>query len=186
MFFPVTQVFIRGGNYIATDWMLRWSAARYRTEVRMHAEVRRLPSALRYVALHKRGQQASKRAHGVPCAGFPLVSIGFDCLSLASAARRKGCACALVWDVWRRGVGSQTLSCPPSCSPSPYSSWALRQAGLNMIRLWGGAAVARDAFYDACDEAGILVRRISDKAGVMSAVHMGVLMLSYLHSLHAC
>lgn len=26
-----------------------------------------------------------------------------------------------------------------------------------MIRIWGGAAVARDAFYDACDEAGILV-----------------------------
>jgi hypothetical protein len=34
----------------------------------------------------------------------------------------------------------------------------VRQAGLNMIRLWGGAAVARDAFYDACDEAGILAR----------------------------
>ena len=32
------------------------------------------------------------------------------------------------------------------------------QAGLNMSRLWGGAAVARAAFYDACDEAGILVR----------------------------
>ncbi len=26
-----------------------------------------------------------------------------------------------------------------------------------MIRIWGGAAVARGAFYDACDEAGILV-----------------------------
>lgn len=33
------QVFIRGGNYIATDWMLRWSAQRYRDDVRMHAEV---------------------------------------------------------------------------------------------------------------------------------------------------
>ncbi|KAK9831543.1 hypothetical protein WJX81_007476 [Elliptochloris bilobata] len=62
------RVFIRGGNWIATDWMLRWSVARYRTEVRMHAE-----------------------------------------------------------------------------------------AGLNMIRIWGGAAVARDAFYVACDEAGVLV-----------------------------
>ena len=29
--------------------------------------------------------------------------------------------------------------------------------GLNMIRLWGGAAATRKAFYDACDEAGILV-----------------------------
>lgn len=29
--------------------------------------------------------------------------------------------------------------------------------GLNMIRLWGGAGVTRKPFYDACDEAGILV-----------------------------
>jgi len=36
----VPQVFIRGGNWIASDWMLRFSAARYRAEVRMHAEVR--------------------------------------------------------------------------------------------------------------------------------------------------
>ena len=33
------QVFIRGGNYIASDWLLRWSEQRYREEVRMHAEV---------------------------------------------------------------------------------------------------------------------------------------------------
>ncbi len=33
------QVFIRGANYIESDWMLRWSAQRYRDEVRMHAEV---------------------------------------------------------------------------------------------------------------------------------------------------
>jgi hypothetical protein len=33
------QVFIRGANYIASDWLLRWSAQRYRAEVRLHAEV---------------------------------------------------------------------------------------------------------------------------------------------------
>ena len=33
------QVFIRGGNYIASDWLLRWSGQRYRNEVRMHAKV---------------------------------------------------------------------------------------------------------------------------------------------------
>ena len=53
--------------------------------------------------------------------------------------------------------------------------WALRQAGLNMIRLWGGAAVARDAFYDACDEAGILVRRVSDQTCAFEAIQVGVL-----------
>ncbi|BDA46119.1 Mannosylglycoprotein endo-beta-mannosidase [Coccomyxa sp. Obi] len=62
------KVFIRGGNYIATDWMLRWSAQRYRDDVRMHAEM-----------------------------------------------------------------------------------------GMNMIRLWAGAACAREPFYEACDDAGILV-----------------------------
>ena len=35
----MTQVFIRGGNYIASDWLLRWSAKRCQVEVRMHAEV---------------------------------------------------------------------------------------------------------------------------------------------------
>lgn len=29
--------------------------------------------------------------------------------------------------------------------------------GLNMMRLWAGAACARAPFYEACDEAGILV-----------------------------
>ena len=28
--------------------------------------------------------------------------------------------------------------------------------GLNMIRLWGGAGVPYEAFYNACDEAGVL------------------------------
>ena len=50
---------------------------------------------------------------------------------------------------------------------SSPDAWVLRQAGLNMIRLWGGAAVARDAFYDACDEAGILVRRKCGKAWIL-------------------
>ncbi len=33
------KVFIRGGNYIASDWMLRLSPERYRTEVRFHADM---------------------------------------------------------------------------------------------------------------------------------------------------
>ena len=33
------QVFIRGGNYIASDMLLSTSEDRYHDEVRMHAEV---------------------------------------------------------------------------------------------------------------------------------------------------
>lgn len=51
---------------------------------------------------------------------------------------------------WQAGAGAGHGGEPPRAR--------VRQAGLNMIRLWGGAAVARDAFYDACDEAGILAR----------------------------
>ena len=36
-------------------------------------------------------------------------------------------------------------------------SFIALQMGLNMIRLWGGAGATCKAFYDACDEAGILV-----------------------------
>ncbi len=31
------------------------------------------------------------------------------------------------------------------------------QAGFNLLRLWGGAGIHRDAFYERCDELGILV-----------------------------
>jgi len=32
-----------------------------------------------------------------------------------------------------------------------------RHAGCNMLRVWGGGLLEREAFYDACDEAGIMV-----------------------------
>ena len=43
------------------------------------------------------------------------------------------------------------------------------QMGLNMIRLWGGAACARRPFYDACDEAGILVWQVCNPSCDCSA-----------------
>lgn len=73
---------------------------------------------------------------------------------LSFICQQESSACAWV----RMGLTSVARAWLGNSFPSS-DIWALRQAGLNMIRLWGGAAVARDAFYDACDEAGILVRR---------------------------
>ena len=42
-------------------------------------------------------------------------------------------------------------------SPSNKRDSCRMQMGFNMIRLWGGAALARQPFYDACDEYGLLV-----------------------------
>lgn len=65
-------VFIRGGNYILSDGLLRLSEERYKTEVQFHADM-----------------------------------------------------------------------------------------NMNMIRIWAGALAERPAFYDACDERGLLVRNLS-------------------------
>ena len=66
--------------------------------------------------------------------------------------------------------GGGCIALPDSWFSSSRSNCrALHQAGLNMIRLWGGAAVARDAFYDACDEAGLMVRHILD--GESASLH---------------
>lgn len=34
-----------------------------------------------------------------------------------------------------------------------------RDAGLNIIRVWGGGIAERQQFYDACDELGVLVHQ---------------------------
>jgi beta-mannosidase len=44
-------------------------------------------------------------------------------------------------------------------TPQTYTDYVLRAAAanMNMIRIWGGGVYEHDAFYDACDAAGVLV-----------------------------
>ena len=134
------QVFIRGGNWIASDWMLRFSVARYRTEVRMHAEVRK-------------SLTSNSHASQSPALIKQLQNICRPRLLLRCPAAKY-----TTHKICQRMRVSLCVLAP--CATSREQADARcggAQAGLNMIRIWGGAAVARDAFYDACDEAGILV-----------------------------
>ncbi|KAL2862477.1 beta-mannosidase [Aspergillus lucknowensis] len=47
----------------------------------------------------------------------------------------------------------------PRLTPEKYRSWLelMIEGGQNMTRVWGGGIYEDDAFYDACDELGILV-----------------------------
>lgn len=63
------QVFMRGGNYIASDMLLRTSEQRYRDEVRLHAEVLHISSYETICDMYERYACICKaRAEeGAPC-----------------------------------------------------------------------------------------------------------------------
>lgn len=62
--------------------------------------------------------------------------------------------------VWVRGVNWIPASCfPGELRPQDYRR-VLDEAvalGANLVRIWGGGIVEDDAFYDSCDELGLMV-----------------------------
>ncbi|GAA2104586.1 glycoside hydrolase family 2 protein [Actinomadura alba] len=89
--------------------------------------------------------------------------VGFRDVRLDTSPDRHGSAFTIVVNdvpVFARGANWIPDDCFPSrIGRERYASrlGAAREAGLNLVRVWGGGLYESDDFYDECDELGLLV-----------------------------
>jgi beta-mannosidase len=89
--------------------------------------------------------------------------IGFRTVSIDTTPDQTGSAFTVVVNgqpVFVRGADWIPDDCFPSRVTSPRYRQRIDQAvgaGINFLRVWGGGIYEDDAFYQACDEAGVLV-----------------------------
>ncbi|ACU72624.1 beta-mannosidase [Catenulispora acidiphila DSM 44928] len=89
--------------------------------------------------------------------------IGFRTVELDTTPDEHGTPFTLVVNgqpVFARGVNWVPGDCFPSrVGPELYEQRLIqaREANVNLIRVWGGGIYESDAFYDLCDELGLLV-----------------------------
>lgn len=115
---------------------------------------------------HTHGSPSSYDLHvrlqaGDAAETFDLGRVGFRTLTLDRGDDGKGFGVVVNGvAVFCRGVCWTPLdSLSPDCEPAAYRAAleGLRDAGVNMIRIPATMAYENDAFYDLCDELGILV-----------------------------
>ncbi len=90
-------------------------------------------------------------------------SIGFRTIELSRAADNRGESFDFVVNgkkIWARGANwIPNDSFPSRVTDRDYKRQVetCQELNMNMLRVWGGGLYESDAFYDACDENGILV-----------------------------
>jgi len=88
-----------------------------------------------------------KRVRWLPCQGAPEGALPWICEINGRA-------------VFLQGVNWTPVQVDyPSVNKSQYARLIdlYREMGANLLRVWGGAFLERESFYDLCDEAGLLV-----------------------------
>lgn len=89
--------------------------------------------------------------------------VGLRSVELDTSVDEHGAACTVVINgvpVFCRGANWIPCGLFPSAVPAATVRERVRQAadaGMNMLRVWGGGIYEQDAFYEACDAAGIMV-----------------------------
>ncbi|HEX6473312.1 MAG TPA: glycoside hydrolase family 2 protein [Streptosporangiaceae bacterium] len=89
--------------------------------------------------------------------------VGFRDVHLDTTPDEYGSACTIVVNgvpVFARGANWIPDDCfPTRVTPERYAARLAQacEAGINLVRVWGGGLYESDAFYDRCDELGLLV-----------------------------